>query len=314
MAGEFDLIESIRHSVTARPGTLIDVGIGDDCAVIRQGPYDQRWLVTTDMLMEGRHFPAGSAAELAFQIGRKAMAVNISDIAAMAGTPVCAFASVAVPRNHTNVIAKDLMRGLHSEAARFDICIAGGDTNVWDGPLVINITLMGLEPAGGAVLRSGARPGDFIFVSGPLGGSLRSGRHLRPEPRVSFAQELKVSLGDALRAMIDLSDGLGGDLRHILSESGQLGAMLEAAEIPIHTELLDEFQLEERMIETLLPRALSDGEDFELCFCVDPEAISEVPEGVHRVGTITEDHGILVRWPDGRVMPWEKAGFDHFHP
>lgn len=311
MPGEFELIEAIRKQFQGQHCSLVDIGIGDDCAVIRPGPEGLRWLITTDMLIEGRHFPVGSASEMAYQIGRKAMAVNLSDIAAMAGTPVCAFASVALPRESSEKISSELARGLLDEASRFETSLAGGDTNSWDGPLVINITLMGLEPAGGAVLRSGARPGDLIFVSGPLGGSLQSGRHLTPEPRLELAKELKAALGDGLHAMIDISDGLGGDLRHILKESGQLGAMLHAESIPFHPDLLETSGIDEPL-EQLVSRALGDGEDFELCFCVDPESVAELPEGIHQIGVMTQDRSLLIRWPDGSVKPWETGGFDHF--
>ncbi|MFM7318147.1 MAG: thiamine-phosphate kinase [Isosphaeraceae bacterium] len=312
MPGEFELIERIRRQMVGNHPSLVDIGIGDDCAVIRPGPSGLRWLVTTDMLMEGRHFSIGMASEMAYEIGRKAMAVNLSDIAAMAGTPVCAFASVALPRGEAEKISADLARGMLDEASRFETTLAGGDTNAWDGPLVINITLMGLEPPGGAVVRGGARPGDMIFVSGPLGGSFHSGRHLRPEPRLKLARELKAALGDGLHAMIDLSDGLGGDLRHILKESGCPGAMLHAESIPFHSDLLSNLVQSQESLENLVSGALGDGEDFELCFCVDPESVAELPEGMHHVGVITEDRTLLIRWPDGSVKAWESGGFDHF--
>lgn len=312
MPGEFDLIEAIRKQVKSQNSSLIETGIGDDCAVIRSGPTGLRWLMTTDMLVEGRHFPMGSASEMAYQIGRKAMAVNLSDIAAMAGKPVCAFASFALPRENSEKIFSELARGLLDEANRFETSLAGGDTNSWDGPLVINITLMGLESAGGAVLRKGAKPGDLIFVSGPLGGSFSSGRHFRPEPRLKLAGELKLALGDGLHAMIDLSDGLGGDLRHILKESGGLGAILDAQSIPIHQDVLNAVGELDKPLDILVGKALGDGEDFELCFCIDPDKVAELPEGIHQVGIITEAPMLMVRWPDGQCKDWELGGFDHF--
>lgn len=311
MAGEFDLIAKIRQSLGNQPRNLVDLGIGDDCAVIRQPDNGQRLLVTTDMLLEGRHFVLNDAPEMARLIGRKAMAVNISDIAAMAGTPVAAFISVALPRGSAESTAREITIGLMEEAARFETCLAGGDTNIWDGPLVINVTLLGYEPVGGAVLRSGARPGDCICISGPLGGSFASGRHLRPEPRVETAQRLKMQLGAQLHAMIDLSDGLAGDLRHILKESGGLGAVLHADRIPVHADLLQFSPETEFDLNSRIAHALGDGEDFELCFCVDPQAVAQLPAGISVVGEITENPGMQMMWPDGSVSEWTSGGFDH---
>lgn len=311
MPGEFDLIEKIRQSLLHQPQNLVDLGIGDDCAVMQLPPPGQRLLVTTDMLLEGRHFEISDSPDMARLIGRKAMAVNISDIAAMAGTPVSAFVSIALPRDSAETLARDITQGLIEEAARFETCLAGGDTNFWNGPLVINVTVVGYEPSGGAVLRSGARPGDCICVSGPLGGSLKSGRHLRPEPKVKLARDLKRLLKNDLHAMIDLSDGLGGDLRHILKESGGLGAVLFADRVPVHPDVLMYDQNENADFNSQISHALGDGEDFELCFCIDPSALNQLPSGIHHVGTITESPDFFVKWPDGSQTIWTGGGFDH---
>ena len=311
MPGEFDLIEKIRQSLLHQPQNLVDLGIGDDCAVMRLPPSGQRLLVTTDMLLEGRHFEISDSPDMARLIGRKAMAVNISDIAAMAGTPVSAFVSIALPRDSAETLAREITQGLSEEAARFETCLAGGDTNFWTGPLVINVTVVGYEPSGGAVLRSGARPGDCICVSGPLGGSLKSGRHLRPEPKVKLAQDLKRLLKNDLHAMIDISDGLGGDLRHILKESGGLGAVLFADRVPVHQDVLMYDQHVNADFNSQIKHALGDGEDFELCFCIDPAALHKLPSGIHHVGEITESPEFFVKWPDGSQTIWTGGGFDH---
>src|SRR5262249_31388106 len=151
------------------------------------------------------------------RVGRKAMAANLSDIAAMAGRPVAAFAAVALPRTGSSQLAEDLYQGLREVADAFETPIAGGDTNSWKGPLVISVTVLGEAVGRGPVLRSGAKPGDWLLVTGPLGGSLR-GKHLNFTPRVREALQLH-SLVE-LHAMIDISDGLAADVGHICEESG----------------------------------------------------------------------------------------------
>ena len=305
--GEFDLIRWIRDRSTA--GDRVTTGIGDDCAALRISPGHEI-LITTDMLMDGRHFRLGEASPE--QIGRKAMGVNLSDIAAMAGVPIAAVIALALPRNGAEAIAKGLHDGMAPLAERFEVALVGGDTNAWDGPLVISLTVIGEVPAGAAVLRSGARPGDVIFVTGPLGGSLL-GRHLDPEPRIAEALALRDN--GPIHAMIDLSDGLSSDLRHILDESGNVGAILDAEAIPIHD---DARRMSERDGRSPLDHALNDGEDFELCLAVAPEVAdrwrSDQPASarLHRIGAIRAEPGMLLRGAEGRLTPIRTGGFDHF--
>ena len=175
--------------------------------------------------------------------------------------------------------------------------------------MVVSITVFGETVGRGAVLRSGARPGDVVLVTGPLGGSLL-GRHLRPVPRVREALTLNSLV--AIHAMIDLSDGLAGDLAHILKESGGLGATLDADSIPIHPDVY-------RLLDGVSPldHALTDGEDFELCLTLDPDdaarLLARPVPGVNliRVGTIDNEPGLRIRRPDGSVEPYEGSGFDH---
>jgi thiamine-monophosphate kinase len=269
-------------------------------------------LVTTDMLMDGRHFRlAGDGAEA---VGYKAMGVNLSDIAAMAGVPRAALVSVALPRGEAVAIAQALHAGLRGMADRFDVDLVGGDTNAWEGPLVVSVTVLGEATPRGPVRRSGARPGDVILVTGPLGGSLYRGRHLRPEPRVREALAL---LGAAtLNAMIDLSDGLSADLAHILDESGGLGAILDATAIPIHVDAIDQSQGQADGL-TPLDHALQDGEDFELCVvCPADDArklLASPPAGtvLYRVGEVTGEPGLRIRTLDGNLSKVEPRGFDH---
>jgi glycerate kinase len=303
--GEFEIIDRIRAEVGKREG--IRLGIGDDCAVVEAGETD--WLVTTDMLMEGRHFVLDDCGAEA--VGYKAMGVNLSDIAAMAGEPVAAFVSVALPRGRAEEVGLGLLRGIRRMAEALDVGLAGGDTNAWDGPLVVNVAVLGRVARGKGVTRSGARPGDVVFVTGPLGGSLL-GRHLRPVPRLAEARALAGRV--ELHAMIDLSDGLGSDLGHILRESGGLGATLEAEAIPIHD---DARRLAEKDGRSALEHAVSDGEDFELCFCVAPEEASrleaERPEGfgLYRIGVVEDRPGLRLRQPVGTLSPLAWRGFDH---
>ncbi|MFO0917567.1 MAG: thiamine-phosphate kinase [Planctomycetaceae bacterium] len=215
---EFSFIESIRRRVTDRLPVL--VGIGDDAAVLAES--DRPLLVTTDMLMEGTDFKfPETSPQLA---GRKSLAVNLSDIAAMAGEPTAAFVSVALPKQRGEAFALAFFDGLLSLADEFDVVIAGGDTNTWDGPLVASITALGRPFGKQAVTRAGAKPGDVIFVTGELGGSITE-HHLTFTPRVTEAKWL-TELAD-LHAMIDISDGLAADLHHILDAS-QVGAVLDS--------------------------------------------------------------------------------------
>lgn len=282
------------------------MGIGDDCAVLEPTPGRQT-LVTTDMLMDGRHFRLEEhGAEAA---GYKALAVNLSDIAAMAGIPTAAFVAVALPQARAAEIARGLHAGMMPLVERFGIELAGGDTNAWDGPLVISVTVLGEATERGPVLRSGARPGDVVFVTGALGGSLL-GRHLHPEPRV--AEALTLHEHAALHAAIDLSDGLLSDLGHILDESHGLGAILDRDAIPVHS---DAHAMARRDGRTPLDHALNDGEDFELCLVVPPEAVAGL-EGanlvIHRVGEVVAEQGIRLRASDGSMQLCEPRGFDHF--
>lgn len=312
--GEFALIDWIRRR---EPERAIDswtrVGIGDDCAILGVGEGTGAGcdlLITTDMLMDGRHFHLDEDGPEA--VGFKAMGANLSDIAAMAGIPRAAVVAVALPRGKAVAIAQGLHAGLRTLADRFSVDLVGGDTNAWDGPLVIAVTVLGHATVRGPVRRSGARPGDAILVTGPLGGSLASGRHLRPEPRI--AEALAIHRAAKIHAMIDLSDGLSSDLGHILEESGGLGAILDAVALPIHPDAHEQTR---RDGASALEHALHDGEDFELCLTVAPEDADRLlaghpaPAKLYRIGEVTEAPGVFLRYPDGHSTPVEPKGFDH---
>src|SRR4051812_35592181 len=227
LTGEFAFIDWLRRRTPADPRVML--GPGDDTAAVRFTP-GAPVLVTTDMLLEGSCFVLAEAG--ARRVGRKAMAVNLSDIAAMAGVPGAAVVSVGLPRQGGRALAEELYLGLREMADAFDTPIVGGDTNSWNGPLAISVTLHGQATERGPVLRKGAKPGDWIFVTGPLGGSTL-GKHLDFTPRVREALALHEAVD--LHAMIDISDGLARDLHHICEESG-CGAVLRADSIPISAD------------------------------------------------------------------------------
>ncbi len=241
--GEFGLINWIKQSCANGP--TVKKGIGDDTAIL---PYSGKedLLMTTDMFVEDVHFTSKTKPEW---VGRKALACNISDVAAMGGIPTFAVVSLALPARTKTDYVKKLYQGMNQLAKEFGVNIVGGDTSKSD-KVVLDVTLLGKVEKGKAILRSGAKAGDHIFVSGPLGGSLKSNRHLTFTPRVKEARYLLGKFSPT--AMIDISDGLAGDLGHILEESG-VGAVIEEKKIPLHAG-------------SHLKAGLYDGEDFEILF------------------------------------------------
>ncbi len=313
---EFEFIRQLRADTPAHPGVI--VGPGDDCAVLARP--SGRVLVTTDVLTEGVDFILAECGPRA--VGRKAMAANLSDIAAMGGRPTAAVVGVALPANpererggernaHPLAPARgspvhDLHLGLRDLADRFGVPIVGGDTNSWGGGLVVSVTVLG-EPICEPVLRSGAKPGDRVFVTGPLGGSIL-GRHLDPTPRLAETERL-VNFCD-LHAMIDVSDGLAKDLGHICEES-RCGAVLHADAIPVHP---DAVELSKRTGRPPLDHALGDGEDFELVFTVSADdavkLLANPPVPVWAIGEIVAEPGLWLL-QDGTKRPLAPAGWEH---
>jgi thiamine-monophosphate kinase len=301
MPGEFDYIRWVRSQTSTNPRVI--VGPGDDCAVLERP--SNRLLVTTDMLMEGVDFFLAEAGPR--RVGRKAMAVNLSDIAAMAGVPTAAVVSVALPQKGGREIGEELFLGMRDVADAFQVSIGGGDTNSWAGGLVISVTVLGEATAKGPVLRSGAKPGDWIFVTGPLGGSLL-GKHLDVTPRVKEALILHKAVD--LHAMIDISDGLAADLNHILEES-RCGAVLHVDSIPIAPAAHERAK---QTGKTPLEHALGDGEDFELIFTVSPAdgamLLREPPSpGLVKIGECLE-MGFWLDTSTGR-KPLPSVGWVH---
>lgn len=303
---EFRLIESFRAAIGDAPHVL--TGIGDDTAVVERSSGDI--LLAADMLLEGVHFDLTTATP--FQVGRKVLAVNLSDIAAMAGRPKYALVSLALPRQltatHGGEFAEQLFQGLNSMAIEFDTAIVGGDTNSWDGPVVINVAIVGEVSPGKAVTRSRAKPGDWIFVTGSLGGSI-AGHHLDFTPRVHEA----LAIRDAcqLNSMIDVSDGLIADLYHILEESN-VGARLNSVSIPISEAARSAIDG-----RSPLDHALGDGEDFELLLTVSPEEgrrlVSNNPLAIplSHIGEIVAGDSCCLREESGKEIALPRLGWSH---
>ncbi|NQU77025.1 MAG: thiamine-monophosphate kinase [Planctomycetes bacterium] len=301
MVEEFSFINWIRGR-TDLDAENFPVGPGDDCAVMRVG--GQLLLVTTDQCCDGVHFVLQQCG--ARQAGYKGMARSLSDIAAMGGEPMAAVATVAMPRGMDDSQAEQLYLGLRCAGDAFRCPIIGGDVSVWNNPLLLTVTMLGRPVAAKPILRSGAVTGDAICVTGSLGGSQVSGKHLSFTPRIEEARELVFRY--PIHAMIDISDGLASDLGHICRESAA-GADLWAEAIPISTEAAGR--------EDPLAAALGDGEDYELLFTLaDGDAKKlladqplEVP--VTRIGTITAAKELHLLGKDGKVALWVETGFRH---
>ncbi len=245
--GEFGLIDVIKKYCPTNSKVI--QSIGDDTAVLAFDKATYQ-LFTTDMMVEDVHFTRLMPAKL---VGHKALACNISDIAAMGGLPTFAVVSLGLPSKTPIRWVKDFYTGLGKVANSFNVAIVGGDTVKAD-KIVVNIALLGLVEKKNLVTRSNAKPGDYVMVTGLLGGSLKSGRHLSFTPKVNQAQFLVKNFKPS--AMMDISDGLAGDLNHLLRLS-KVGAVLYNEHIPCHKNCS-------------LKQALTDGEDYELLFTLTP--------------------------------------------
>lgn len=307
---EFELIEKLTRSLPTNKSVV--TGSGDDCAVLDLGLPDKLLLFKTDALVEGIHFKSDAPAE---KIGHKALARCLSDIAAMAGTPTAALITIALPKTFDAALVEGIYAGLSELARKHDVAIAGGETTTNPERILISIAMIGLAPRGKAVLRSGAEAGDAIFVTGELGGSLTA-RHLEFEPRLAEARWLAEHF--AIHAMIDLSDGLAGDLRHILKAS-RVGAELLTAAIPISRAARLASKAESPAKPPLLA-ALTDGEDFELLFTVASKDAIPLLDAWRQqfpkitltcIGKITKGEGLTLRDKTG-VRPLSAHGYEHF--
>jgi len=307
---EFELISRLTRSLPTNKSVV--VGAGDDCAVLDFGLADKLFLLKTDAVVQGIHFARETPPE---KIGHKALARCLSDIAAMAGCPSCAVITLGLPTEFDPKFVERLYDGMNALARRYEVAIVGGETTNNPERILVSVAMVGTVQRAKAVLRSGAEVGDALFVTGELGGSL-AGKHLEFEPRLAEAQWLAQHF--SLHAMIDLSDGLAGDLRHILKAS-RVGAELLATSIPISREARRAAKAESSAKPPLLA-ALTDGEDFELLFTVaSRDAVPLLDAWKRRfstlpltcIGKITASDGVTIRDKQG-VRPLAAHGYVHF--
>lgn len=314
---EFDLIERIRrHTDTHRDD--VAVGIGDDAAVVVV-PAGRELAIAVDTLVEGIHFPVGTAPA---DIGWKALAVNLSDLAAMGATPAWALLALTLP-SPDEAFIDGLARGFAELATPYRLALIGGDTT--RGPLTVTVTVHGFTTPGQALLRSGARVGDVVMVTGTLGDAAAGLRCLAEAdiaPYASLVERLnrptpRVAAGQALRgiatACVDVSDGLVADLGHICNKS-RVGAEIDPALLPHSSAMLTNFHDVDA-----IAFALSGGDDYELCFTVPADKASDVAAdlarvgcGATRIGRIVEGEGVRVIDAAGQVRKPERAGWNHF--
>lgn len=324
------LIAKIRCQAKSAANAAVTTGIGDDCAVLRlrsrsgeRGRNKQKQndvLVTTDFSLEGIHFRRDwHSAE---SVGHRCLARGLSDIAAMGGEPVAAFLSLALPRGLPKGWVEGFTRGLLTLAKRYGVTLAGGDTAESPDGILADIVVVGTVSKGKSVLRSGARPGDHIYVSGELGGSAAAVAEMGKKPKRKlnprdyprhFLPEPRIELGCILRekglasAMIDTSDGLSTDLAHICEESG-VGA-------EILTEAIPRVSVGKPAREVSLELALHGGEDYELLFTAPrskriPSRIAGVP--ITLIGHITRGRTMFLIIKNGVRRRLPAQGWEHF--
>jgi len=320
---EKELIRQIRRMAGTAKNPAIQNGIGDDCALLRMSPHAGKptdVLVTTDFTLEGIHFRRDWHSPES--VGHRCLARGLSDIAAMGGEPVAAFLSLALPRDVPRSWVGRFTRSLIGLAERYGVTLAGGDTAESPNGILADIVVVGTVPKGKALLRSGARPGDLIYVSGELGGSAAAlaamharprrkpnpreySRHFFPEPRIELGRILREK--NLANAMIDTSDGLSTDLSHICQESG-VGAELQAKAIPRASVGKPSREVDLRL-------ALHGGEDYELLFTAPPNKriparIAGVP--ITRIGQAIRGR-TMIRVSQGDIRyQLEPRGWEHF--
>lgn len=318
-ADEFSLIERhFQRGIGAGDG--VRLGVGDDGALLTV-EAGAELVATVDTLIADLHFPAAAAAA---DIAQRALRVNLSDLAAMAATPRWFLLALTLPQADEGWLA-GFAAGLAAAAAAYGCTLVGGDTT--RGPLAVSITALGTVPAGRALRRSGAAPGDWVMVTGTLGGAAAAladmqaegrcraesaeldARYWRPQPRLAEAQALR----GLASAAIDISDGLLADLGHIAQASG-VGAELSLEALPLDSAAVARFG-----VAQVRQWALAAGDDYELCFTVSPERGGRLDalrgadrSGVTRIGQLVAGSGVRVRDATGREVPVAQTGFRHF--
>ena len=314
--GEFGFIDYINAVFPVPEGT---VGIGDDCAVLPAG--EGELLFSTDLLMEGVHFLRSESSPE--DVGWKAAAVNLSDIAAMGGKPVATFLSIALPKDAQGEWAERFIEGYRQISSQYDVPLLGGDTTSSLRDIAVNVGILGRCQSGKRLMRSGAKVGETIYVTGPLGDSAAGlqailkgirrsedvktliERHKRPLPRVD-AGVILIQSGK-VGAMMDISDGIASDMRHIMKAS-KVGAVIELDRLPLSSELISvcaEQGWDRYWLST------SGGEDFELLFTGPDGLENELDIKVYPVGKIVD--GNELTWTvEGSAVDYDYMGYKHF--
>ena len=315
-SGEFRFIDYINAVFPVPEGT---VGIGDDCAVLPAG--EGELLFSTDLLMEGVHFLRSESSPE--DVGWKAAAVNLSDIAAMGGKPVATFLSIALPKDAQGEWAERFIEGYRQISSQYDVPLLGGDTTSSLRDIAVNVGILGRCQSGKRLMRSGAKVGETIYVTGPLGDSAAGlqailkgirrsedvktliERHKRPLPRVD-AGVILIQSGK-VGAMMDISDGIASDMRHIMKAS-KVGAVIELDRLPLSSELISvcaEQGWDRYWLST------SGGEDFELLFTGPDGLENELDIKVYPVGKIVD--GNELTWTvEGSAVDYDYMGYKHF--
>ena len=315
-SGEFGFIDYINAVFPVPEGT---VGIGDDCAVLTAG--EGELLFSTDLLMEGVHFLRSESSPE--DVGWKAAAVNLSDIAAMGGKPVATFLSIALPKDAQGEWAERFIEGYRQISSQYDVPLLGGDTTSSLRDIAVNVGILGRCQSGKRLMRSGAKVGETIYVTGPLGDSAAGlqailkgirrsedvktliERHKRPLPRVD-AGVILIQSGK-VGAMMDISDGIASDMRHIMKAS-KVGAVIELDRLPLSSELISvcaEQGWDRYWLST------SGGEDFELLFTGPDGLENELDIKVYPVGKIVD--GNELTWTvEGSAVDYDYMGYKHF--
>ena len=328
--GEFALIARLQRFLQGPLGPRVVQGIGDDCAVVRAAP-GMELLLTVDTQEESVHFRREWSTPQ--DIGWRCLAVNVSDIAAMAGMPLGALVALSLPQALDVAFVDALYEGMRALAQDYDCPIIGGNISKAPESLTVTITVLGEVVAGQSVYRSGAQVGDEIWVTGDLGGAKAGlevllhphdvaevqteyvlSRYRRPRPRLREAQYLRQY--GMLHSLLDISDGLSSDLTHICEASG-VGAQLYAERIPLHREVR---QVASVLHLDPLEFALHGGEDFELCLTAPPGHLASLQPtfeqqfgcALIQVGTIQAGAGVTLHLPDGPQVPVRAQGYDHF--
>jgi len=326
--GEFGFIERFKPWF----GELVQgtqVGIGDDCAILSVTD-EEDWLVTTDLLMEDVHFLRNSITPE--QLGYKSLAVNLSDIAAMGGTPIGSFLSIAIPSDIEVEYLDAFMKGYHDLSEKYSTPLLGGDTTRSLKYLAINVCVIGKCPKGKARRRDMAQTGDVVCVTGNLGDSAgglqvlldklpstEESRHLlhkhhQPEPKLK--EGLYLAGNDAVHAMMDISDGIASDLMHILKASGK-SAIIDTDQLPI-SEILKKLALQQKW--NTMDLAASGGEDYELLFTISESEFEPIQrafsrqfgKALYRIGRIMDGEPHITWKKNNQVIDFGKSGFNHF--